>query len=132
MIVVYKREDWDIMRVEDAISIAVGEMDKLMTLNKEFINRLIEKKEFETGKLSVAYSESIFRIASRRLEIYLANIIFKEMNYKYMIEVSTKSGEYFTFFTKEKGDENLINKIFSNTKINFIFIDSEKGIIEVE
>jgi len=131
MIVIYKEGNWDFMRLENIVGINIIELGKLKETYEKDINILEEvRKEF--SKRSEIFGDFVFDILGKAIKEYSRLMQQINKGYNYVIFAYTTDGSSFSFYTKKLGKIDLIEKIINKDPIEYVVIDADEGIIEIE
>jgi len=131
MRVIYKEGNWDLMRLENIIGINIMELSKLKEIYEKDIDILEEiRKEFK--KRSEIFGDFVFDILGKVIKEYSRLIQQINKGYKYVVFAYTTDGSSFSFYTKKLGKTDSIERIISKDPIEYVIVDADEGIIEIE
>ncbi|RIB35166.1 MAG: hypothetical protein BXU00_02430 [Candidatus Nanoclepta minutus] len=132
MIIVYKRGNYEITRIENVTAILLGDLENLKELHEKEIKAVNEIRRDLSGKNEIL-GDLTFDILRGLVKTYTQDRLFLNEGYKYVLSVETSSGGSYSFYLKRIRDmDDLIEKIKNREPINYILIDAEEGIIEME
>ncbi len=131
MLVVYRRSNWDIIRIENAAVISFVELEKYIDLYKRKMEITSEVRK-DLSKRSEVLSDITFDIFKRVVRVYTQDLIHYKLGYRYVFYIDTSSGESYSLYTKQAGKEEYIERLINNKPIEYILIDEDKGIIDMK
>jgi len=130
MLVIFKEGNWDIIRLDNVVSINITELGKLIETYEKDID-ILDKIRGEFKKKSEIFGDFVFDILGKNIKDFSRLLLQKNKGYNYVIVVYTTDGSSFSFYTKKLGNINLIEKIANREPIDYILIDADEGIVEI-
>jgi len=131
MIVIYKESNWDVIRIENVVSINIIEINKLLKIIEEDINMLTEIMK-ELRNKSEILGDFVLDMLGKAIRERSKLLLQKNRGYNYAIYVSSSDGTPYSFYIKRLGRDNIIERIINREPIEYILIDADEGIIEIK
>jgi len=131
MIIIYKENNWDVIRIENIVSINIVEINKLLKVIEEDINMLTEIMK-ELRNKSEILGDFVLDMLGKAIRERSKLLLQKNRGYNYAIYVSASDGTPYSFYIKKLGNDNAIERIISREPIEYILIDADEGIIEIK